>query len=790
MTVSSKLFNTFVLCVLFFAVFSFVFIVPTVFADTTSVLRPVADGGNDDAKWRTTAGGKCDVDDCYIEVDESSGASCTNSDGDTSYIWSASEGFSQTFNLDTSPITDDSTITNIAITACYIEGDTLASFQTRWCHNGTCSDSGIDIVGGATYNESTQAHTVSFTKTSGSDIEIGVTQTNNIRIINISQISAIITYVLPGGDAIAPAAVADLATSGAAANSIDLSWTAPGDDGSTGTATTYDIRYSTSLITDLNWFSATQATGEPAPSVAGSSEAMTVSGLFSDMLYYFALKTSDEAPNESTLSNVPSLSTTVSADSTAPDAVTDLALSNPSNSSMFVSWTAPGDDGSTGTATEYDLRYSTSNITSGNFSAASQVTGEPTPSVAGSSESMTVTGLSATTLYYFAIKISDEVPNTSVISNVPSLSTTDVADTTPPDAVSDLTLSGATDTSINLGWTAPGDDGSTGTATTYDVRYSTALITDGNWSGATQATEEPTPSVAGSSESMTVSGLSTDTLYYFAIKTSDEIPNVSTLSNVPSLSTSGGGSVTIPGGAGAVAPSTIVFSGRAYPGSSIEVLTRSALDELINVPLEINSVNDDGTFVAQTLGLLGGAYFVGLQITDKNENKTDLISFNVNLLEGNLIVGDIVIPPTMHIETQEVKIGEDVHISGYGIPETTLELSIDNEITEMYELESDGSYNVVYNIADLSAGTHYVRARILDSINDIHSAFSSPRAFKISTLSFPKADLNKDDKVNITDWSIFLSKWGSDEDRSSIDFNEDGKINIIDLSIFLRAIIL
>lgn len=114
-------------------------------------------------------------------------------------------------------------------------------------------------------------------------------------------------------------------------------------------------------------------------------------------------------------------------------------------------------------------------------------------------------------------------------------------DTTAPAAVSTLALSGATTDSIDLDWTAPGDDNSTGTATSYDVRYSTASINEGNWSSATQATGEPSPSVAGSSESMTVSGLSSGTTYYFAIKTSDEIPNTSSISNVPSLATSSGG---------------------------------------------------------------------------------------------------------------------------------------------------------------------------------------------------------------------------------------------------------
>ena len=88
-----------------------------------------------------------------------------------------------------------------------------------------------------------------------------------------------------------------------------------------------------------------------------------------------------------------------------------------------------------------------------------------------------------------------------------------------------------------LTWAAPGDDGSTGTAASYDVRYSTSAITEGNWASATQATGEPTPSIAGSSESFTVTGLTPSTTYYFAIKTSDEASNTSALSNTPSATT-------------------------------------------------------------------------------------------------------------------------------------------------------------------------------------------------------------------------------------------------------------
>ena len=90
---------------------------------------------------------------------------------------------------------------------------------------------------------------------------------------------------------------------------------------------------------------------------------------------------------------------------------------------------------------------------------------------------------------------------------------------------------------MTLGWTASGDDGSTGTATSYELRYSTAVINDGNWSSATEVTGEPTPSVAGSSESLILSGLGAETTYYFAIKTQDENSNVSGLSNIATVTT-------------------------------------------------------------------------------------------------------------------------------------------------------------------------------------------------------------------------------------------------------------
>jgi chitodextrinase len=98
-----------------------------------------------------------------------------------------------------------------------------------------------------------------------------------------------------------------------------------------------------------------------------------------------------------------------------------------------------GDDSLSGSATRYEVRYSTSPITSANFSSATLASGAPAPRPAGSAESMTVSGLSPSTTYFFALRVRDDAANYSALSNVVSMATGVAADTTPPAAIRDLT---------------------------------------------------------------------------------------------------------------------------------------------------------------------------------------------------------------------------------------------------------------------------------------------------------------------------------------------------------------
>jgi hypothetical protein len=91
---------------------------------------------------------------------------------------------------------------------------------------------------------------------------------------------------------------------GAGADTLALQWTAPGDDGTTGRVDHYEVRMSTTPITDANWSSAVVIDGAPSPLASGQHQSLVVRGLSRDTTYFFAVKAVDDASNVSPLSNV------------------------------------------------------------------------------------------------------------------------------------------------------------------------------------------------------------------------------------------------------------------------------------------------------------------------------------------------------------------------------------------------------------------------------------------------------------------------------------------------------
>jgi uncharacterized membrane protein len=287
---------------------------------------------------------------------------------------------------------------------------------------------------------------------------------------------------LPLGDITPPSDIIDLAVVTTTGNSVTLTWTAPGDDGNFGTASGYEVRYSLSgVITPANWGSATIFTQSWVPLLGGSVETHNVSGLASGMQYWFAIRTRDEVPNLSNVSNSPS-GTTLLVDLTPPDIISDLVVISTGANAVTLTWTAPGDDGNVGTAAIYEVRYSTAGlINDTNWGAAMVFTQSWTPQLAGSTEINNITGLNAGTQYWFAIRTSDEVPNWAACSNSPNSTTS--LDDLGPQVLNVLVDGGSTlivtpGTIITLSATI--DDGPMGNSNVGGANYT---IGEANWPG-------------------------------------------------------------------------------------------------------------------------------------------------------------------------------------------------------------------------------------------------------------------------------------------------------------------
>ncbi len=110
-------------------------------------------------------------------------------------------------------------------------------------------------------------------------------------------------------DAVPPAAIEDLGAVAASSNSARLTWTATGDDGDSGNAYRYDLRFALEPIDASTFDQATRFLAAPSPAPVGQPESVELTGLRSGTTYFFALKAQDAAGNRSAISNVATATT-------------------------------------------------------------------------------------------------------------------------------------------------------------------------------------------------------------------------------------------------------------------------------------------------------------------------------------------------------------------------------------------------------------------------------------------------------------------------------------------------
>lgn len=226
----------------------------------------------------------------------------------------------------------------------------------------------------------------------------------------------------------------------------------------------------------------------------------------------------------------------------AAPAVTGLAANFSANSATL-SWTTPAD----ASLTELEIRYAAGSLNDGNFNLANQVAG-PLPA-AGAVQSFTVSGLNSATAYSFGIRARNFLGEESPIVYVSGSTSAGgggggpVNVCLPPAPVSAFQVTAVTANSVSLSWNVP----NLANLSDLEVRYSANPINDGAFNFAAEAPAAPLPE-GNATQNFTVSGLSSNTTYYFAVKIWNVCGEESLITSVSAVTanTASGGSCLPP----------------------------------------------------------------------------------------------------------------------------------------------------------------------------------------------------------------------------------------------------
>lgn len=230
----------------------------------------------------------------------------------------------------------------------------------------------------------------------------------------------------------------------------------------------------------------------------------------------------------------------------------------------------------------------------------------------------------------------------------------------------------------------------------------------------------------------------------------------------------------------------VILKGKAYPNVDVHIL-------IDGVVIGIVRTDAKADFYFESSEVTPGINSFGFWAMDSDNLKSTLLTLTFRVTSGAVsTISGIYISPTINIDKNSVKQGEAVRIFGQTVPETEVHVYIhsEEEFVEQTNSYSSGNWELVFNTTPLSEEFHTAKALFQVATTDnniIKSGFSRSVSFHIGkvggTAPCPEADLNHDGRVNLTDFSILLFHWGTDD--ACADQNQNGTVDLIDFSIMM-----
>ncbi|MBN1621957.1 MAG: fibronectin type III domain-containing protein [Endomicrobiales bacterium] len=213
-------------------------------------------------------------------------------------------------------------------------------------------------------------------------------------------------------------------------------------------------------------------------------------------------------------------------DRTAPPSLSQPSVENKEaeDGTVTVSWIQSGESDVNGYKI-YHATYSFTKITDSN------VTYDPDSPVSDDgATSLDVDSLPGGTTRYFAVTAVDTTGNEHVDVNV-SAGILPLDKMAPAQILNLTALAGTNSGEVNLYWTSPGDNGMSGIAYKYIIKYGSYTINESNFDAVVDYMERNVTLSGNKADSQVVGSLTPGKFYYFAIKTQDDAGNLSLVSN-------------------------------------------------------------------------------------------------------------------------------------------------------------------------------------------------------------------------------------------------------------------
>lgn len=232
----------------------------------------------------------------------------------------------------------------------------------------------------------------------------------------------------------------------------------------------------------------------------------------------------------------------------------------------------------------------------------------------------------------------------------------------------------------------------------------------------------------------------------------------------------------------------VVITGYASPRSTVYALVDGKA-------AKNTRAGSDGSYEVVIDLIARGAYTFGVYAVDTSNTKSSTFSTSFTVSGARTsALSNINIPPTLKATPDPVNPGATLTLSGFTMPgaSVTVENEKDKSSASKQSFtataDNNGAWSVSVPTAGFSSGTYKarVKAKFTSGSETNFSAFVLYGVGQAATRA-TSADLNRDGKVNLVDFSILLFWWNTDGGTSdpSADINGDGRVSLTDFSILL-----